>query len=208
MKKSPLLLILLPILLSLLSACGGSGMSNDEITSTFQSLVEASYELNDVYYGDGLPFQQNESVMKYLTGVAEGTDGFRVSYMPVAEDSPYKSESEIREATKSVFSDSMCSLLFALGFEGMSAGDADNSETVSFARYIEKENILTVRIDLADDAIPMGRTYDFSQMKIIADESSRIKASFPSYINGEKSVDVSITIVKTTDGWRLDSPTY
>ena len=204
MKKFACLILLAVMLLSLAS-CGGSGMTEEEIRETYRTLVEASYPLNDVYYGDGLPFEQNESVMAYLAGVAEGTEGFKVSYMPVAEDSPYKSEAEIREATMAVFSDQMCELLFALGFEGMST---DEDETVAFARYIEQKEILTVRLDVAADAIPMGRTYDFDAMKIIADERGRVRASFPSEIDGKKSVDVKITIINTPNGWRLDSPTY
>lgn len=193
------------ILLLSLTACGKSGLSADEIRAEFRSLVEASYSLNDIYYGDGLPFEENEAVMKYLTGVAEGTEGFRVSYMPVAKEAEFQTEEAIRNATAEVFSTSMCTLLYSLGFEGMSTG---SDETVAFARYIEQEGVLTVRIDLAEDALPLGRTFDFENMTVIADEASRIKASFPSYVDGEKSVDVSITIIKTPEGWRLDSPTY
>jgi len=209
MKKSLILAavaaLLAPALALALCSCGASGLSNDEIRNTFRSLVEASYPLNDVYYGDGLPYERNDSVMAYLAGVSADTDGFKVSYMPVAEDSPYKSEAEIREATKAVFSDEMCELLFALGFEGMSTAE---DETIAFARYIEQQEILTVRVDLAGDAIPMGRTFDFDAMTVIADEPDRIRASFPSSIDGKKSVDVRITIINTPEGWRLDSPTY
>lgn len=208
MKHTRLTVLLLTVLLSigvLLTSCGGSGLSDEEISDIYRELVEASYELNEIYYGEGLPFQHNESVMAYLTGVQEGTDGFRVSYMPVAEESPYQYEADIRTATAEVFSDSMCSYLYAVGFEGMST-EAD--ETVSFARYIEQNGILTVRIDLAEEALPMGRTYDFDAMTVIADEGSVIRASFPSFVDGEKSVDVKITIINTANGWRLDSPTY
>ena len=207
MKHTRLTVLLLSVLLclGLLTSCGGSGLTDEEISDIYRDLVEASYELNDIYYGDGLPFQHNESVMAYLTGIQEGTEGFRVSYMPVAEDSPYQYEADIRTATAEVFSDSMCSYLYTIGFEGMST---DEDETVSFARYIEQEGILTVRIDLAEEALPLGRTYDFDSMTVIADEGSVIRASFPSFVDGEKSVDVKITIVKTANGWRLDSPTY
>ena len=39
-------------------------------------------------------------------------------------------------------------------------------------------------------------------------DGSRIVASFPTSVNGEPSVNVKLTLVKTADGWRLDSPTY
>ena len=190
---------------AILSSCGGSGMTEEEIRETYRSLVEASYELNDIYYGDGLEFVENEAMMKYLTGVQENSEGFRVSYMPVADTAPYKTEKEIRAATEDVFSPALCSLMFKLGFEGMST---EEDETVAFARYIEQEDVLTVRVDLKEEALPMGRTYDFENMTLIAEEPSVIRASFPSFVDGEKSVDVRISIIKTANGWRLDSPTY
>jgi len=208
MKHSRIPVLLLSVILCiglLLTSCGGSGMSDDEIREIYRDLTEKSYPLNEIYYGEGLPYQYNESVMAYLTGIQEGTDGFRVSYMPVSAEAAYKSEAEIRTATAEVFSDSMCSYLYAVGFEGMSTAE---DETVSFARYIEQDGILTVRVDLAEEALPMGRTFDFDNMTVIADEGSVIRASFPSYVDGEKSVDVKITIVNTANGWRLDSPTY
>jgi len=205
MKKFRIMLLLAAALLAVLLTSCGSGLSEEEIRETYRTLVEASYPLNDVYFGDGLPYEENEAMMQYLTGTAEGTEGFRVSYMPVAEDAAFHSEAEIRTATAAVYSDALCAHLYQLGFEGMST---DEGETVAFARYIEQNEVLTVRIDLADDAIPMGRTYDFDAMTVIADEKSRIRASFPSYIDGKQSVSVSITMIKTPNGWRLDSPTY
>ena len=50
--------LLLTVLLTLgvlLSSCGGSGMSDEEIRQIYRDLVQQSYELNDIYYGDGLP---------------------------------------------------------------------------------------------------------------------------------------------------------
>ena len=129
----------------------------------------------------------------------------RFSYMPVDKSAPLTSEKQIREATLAVFSQPMCDHLFTLAFEGMSTGD---DETVVYARYIEQSEILTVRIDLADEALPMGRVYDLDSMDILNQNGSRIVASFPTSVNGEPSVNVKLTLVKTADGWRLDSPTY
>ena len=208
MKRILSFLLLTVILTLSLASCGGSGLSEAEMSEIFRSLTEASYALNEVYYGEGLPYREDEALMKQLTGVASDAKNFRVSYMPVAENAPFTSEVAIREETKKIFSDAMCEYLFTLAFDGMTTGDETGKETISHARYIEKDGVLTVRIDLAEDAIPMGRTYDFSAITVIADEATRIKASFPSFMNGEKSVDVRLTIVQTPDGWRLDSPTY
>ena len=198
--KRILSLLLASVLLFSLASCGGSGLSDDEIRDVYADLIEQSYLLNDVYYGDGLPFVNDPETMAALAGASS-----RFSYMPVDKNAPLKSEAEIREATLAVFTKDMCEHLFVLAFEGMSTGD---DETVVYARYIEMEEILTVRIDLAEEALPLGRVYDLDSMDILNQSGNRIVASFATSVDGEPSVNVKLTLVKTAEGWRLDSPTY
>ena len=187
-----------------LSACGKSGLSADEIRETYKELVEASYVLNEIYYGEGLPYIEDEDAVAALHGLAEGTD-VSVHYMPVSKEAPFQTESEIREATAAIFSPAVCETMYEIAFTGVSTED---ESMIAFARYIEQDAFLTVRIDLAETALRVGRTYDFSAMTVVADEPDRITASFPSFLDGKKSVNVKITMIKTADGWRLDSPTY
>ena len=198
--KRILSFLLTAVMLFSLASCGGSGLSNNEIRDIYADLIEQSYLLNDVFYGDGLPFTNDPETMASLAGASS-----RFSYMPVDKNALLQSEAEIREATLAVFTKSMCDHLFTLAFEGMST---DDEETVVYARYIEMEDILTVRIDLADEALPLGRVYDLSTMDILNQNGSRIVASFATSVDGEPSVNVKLTLVKTADGWRLDSPTY
>ena len=198
--KRILSFLLTAVMLFSLASCGGSGLSDDEIRDIYADLIEQSYLLNDVYYGDGLPFANDPETMAALAGASS-----RFSYMPVDKNALLQSEAEIREATLAVFTKSMCDHLFTLAFEGMST---DDEETVVYARYIEMEDILTVRIDLADEALPLGRVYDMDTMDILNQNGSRIVASFATSVDGEPSVNVKLTLVRTADGWRLDSPTY
>ena len=198
--KRILSFFLMALLLFSLASCGGSGLSDDEIRDVYADLIEQSYLLNDVYYGDGLPFVNDPETMATLAGAIS-----RFSYMPVDKNALLQSEAEIREATLAVFTQSMCDHLFTLAFEGMST---DDEETVVYARYIEMEDILTVRIDLADEALPLGRVYDMDTMDILNQSGNRIVASFATSVDGEPSVNVKLTLVRTADGWRLDSPTY
>ena len=198
--KRILSFLLASVMLFSLASCGGSGMSDGEIRDIYADLIEQSYILNDVYYGDGLPFVNDPETMATLAGASS-----RFSYMPVDKNAPLKTEAEIREATLAVFSQPMCDHLFVLAFEGMSTGD---DETVVFARYIEQNEILTVRIDLAEEALPLGRVYDMDSMDILNQSGNRIVASFATSVDGKPSVNVKLTLVKTAEGWRLDSPTY
>lgn len=198
--KRILSFLLTAVMLFSLASCGGSGLSDDEIRDIYADLIEQSYLLNDVFYGDGLPFTNDPETMASLAGASS-----RFSYMPVDKNALLQSEAEIREATLAVFTKSMCDHLFTLAFEGMST---DDEETVVYARYIEMEDILTVRIDLAEEALPLGRVYDMDTMDILNQSGNRIVASFATSVDGEPSVNVKLTLVKTADGWRLDSPTY
>jgi hypothetical protein len=125
--------------------------------------------------------------------------------MPAAPDAPFQSEEAIKDATDDVFSPAMCDMLYEIAFTGVSTEDEDK---VAFARYIQQDGVLTVRIDLAADALEMGRTFDFNAMEILIDETSRLRVEVPSFLAGKPSVPVRITLIKTPDGWRLDSPTY
>ena len=198
--KRILSFFLMAVLLFSLSSCGGSGMSEDRIRDIYADLIEQSHILNDVYYGDGLPFVNDPETMTTLAGTSS-----RFSYMPVSKDAVFQSESQIREATLAVFTQDMCEHLFVLAFEGMST---EVDETVVYARYIEMSGILTVRIDLSDEALPLGRVYDLSSMDILNQNGSRIVASFATSVDGKPSVNVKLTLVNTPEGWRLDSPTY
>lgn len=203
MKKLACLLACVSLVLSL-TACGGSGLSDAEIRDTVETLVEQSYVLNDVYYGDGLPYEDDEDLVAALLGMSAGSE-INVNYMPVSADAPFASEEEIREATAAVFSPEMCEILYEIAFTGVSTED---EEKVAFARYIQQEDVLTVRLDLGGTSLDVGRTYDFDNMTVLIDEVSRVRVEIPSFVDGEKSVNVRMTVIKTADGWRLDSPTY
>lgn len=202
MKKLACLLAALLVLS--LTACGGSGMTEAEIRDTVKTLVEQSYVLNEVYYGEGLPFESDADKVAALLGMSAGSE-VSVYYMPVSEESPFASEAEIREATAAVFSPQLCGILYEIAFTGVSTED---EEKVAFARYIQQEDVLTVRLDLKETAAALGRTYDFDAMTLLVDEKDRVRVEIPSFVAGEKSVNVRITVIKTAEGWRLDSPTY
>ena len=74
--------------------------------------------------------------------------------------------------------------------------------------YIEESGYLTKRVNLSDDAIPLGRTYDLDSLRVLRENETGVEVRLSSFMNGEPSVDVDLWLVETPDGWRLDSPTY
>ena len=76
-----------------------------------------------------------------------------------------------------------------------------------YAMYLMQNGTLTVRLDLEDDAVPLGRVYDVDRAEIVRARRGYVIVSVPSTLDGEEA-DIELRLVKTPDGWRLDSPTY
>lgn len=88
-KITALLCICLLVTLVFCS-CGGD-MTDESVRLELERLLPQSYELNDIFWGKGLPYvDDEESVNRYL---------------PVTEDCPYKDIDSILAKTAEVFSE-------------------------------------------------------------------------------------------------------
>lgn len=207
MKK---ILICLPLLLALASCTPAN--DPDTVRAVLEDLVEQSYALNEVYFGAGLPISDDrEDVERFYASF--DTDITSINYHPVAADAAFQSEDEIRTATEAVFSQSYCTYLFERAFSGISdtfdAGTENEvTKTATYARYIQYGETLTVRLNLADEAIPLNRTYDCANAEILENKAAYVLFSVPSTVDGLPDEEIEIKIVRENDGWRLDSPTY
>lgn len=207
MKK---ILICLPLLLALASCAPKN--DPDTVRAALDSLVAQSYALNEVYFGAGLPISDDrEDVERFYASF--DTDIASINYHPVAADAAFQSEEEIRTATEAVFSESYCAYLFERAFSGISdtfdAGTENEvTKTAAYARYIQYGETLTVRLNLAEEAIPLNRTYDCANAEILENKKNAVTFAVPSSVDGLPDEEVEIKIVRTDDGWRLDSPTY
>lgn len=208
MKKLKLLTPLLAALL--LSSCGNK-TSPEEIRAALEELLPKAEEMNVIYFGEGLPMTEEADVLKEFYASFD-TDIESINYQPVDPACGYTNETELREATLEVYTESYSDYLFELAFTGISAVYDEGTEkqytmTSTYARYLEQNGILTARINLADEAIELGRTYDLDGMEIVTEKDNYVVVRIPSEMNG-KQLDVDLKLVLTEDGWRLDSPTY
>ena len=202
--------ITLVIATAALCSCGPS-VEIEEVRTVLRDLIPKSEELNVIYFGEGLPLASDrELVEKFYSSFQSDIE--MINYHPVDPDCGYTSEDEIREATLAVFTEEYSAYLFERAFKGISAtlGEGtDSAANVSaiYAMYIMQKNTLTVRLDLADEAIPLGREYDIDRAEIVRARSNYVVVTVPSTFEGV-SEDIELKLVKTPDGWRLDSPTY
>ena len=183
-----------------LAGCEGPGLPEEEAAAVVVELVRASYELNVIYYGDG---------MMSVADIDENYIGF---YADILDDEPYLTEAELREATLKVFTNNYSQSIFEMFLTGYS--DEDSTEPV-YARYIEAGDRLQKK-RVYDQLIESERTYDLENITITRSRARTIIATLHSFVDGKPDVDVTVTVRlderKTDSGtekvWRLDSPTY
>jgi hypothetical protein len=169
-----------------------------EIISASAELIEASYDINTVFFGSGLPaVESDDEVLRHFE---------------IAEDSPYHTKDEIKTATLAVYSPDYSELLFEKAFTGfvVSVGDEDSvdADQVIDARYVEYGDRLVILPIKDEDVMKLDRTYDTSSITVVSQKKGRAVLSVPSFVDGVPSDDITLTVVMTDDGWRLDSPTY
>ena len=218
MKKLPLLLTVVLLLSTLLLTSCGGGVSEAEVSAVLAELILASYPLNEIYFGEGLPISDDRADVEAFYAATGVDNDISLNYHPVSPEAAYTSVEQIREATLAVFSDSYADYLFTMAFDGLSSVFNEDTEeqvtqTVSYARYMETDGILTVRMDVADEAMPLNRTYDTNDIEIIRDklngEHGYLLVEVQSYVDGQPDQRVEVKLVKNADGqFRLDSPTY
>ena len=230
MKK--ILVLLLAAAAMLLPSCGNSQPKTtpDEARVILEPLLEKSAELNEIYFGAGLPLSDNSEDVERLLASFDA-DVKTINYHPVSRDAKYKSIDAIKTATLEVFSDDYSAYLFERAFSGIADKTevttkipveddktedyADSEETTvsevkqvaTYAMYLEQNGMLTVRLHLEDEAYPLGREYDLDSLTVERDGDGYIVVKVPTTLDG-KNLDVKLKLVKEDDGWRLDSPTY
>ena len=207
MKKVIISLILAALLACTLSSCGQK-YSEDEIRAALEELIPASAEINEIYFGEGLPLSVDEDEYQKYYSMLD-TDVSALGYEPVSEDCKYQTEAELREATLAVFSEEYSEFLFERAFNGLSVVyDDETTANAVYARYIETDGVLTKRVGSKDEALPLGREYSISEAVIVRQRADFVLVDVPSSVDGEDDVTVRLKLVMTDAGWRLDSPTY
>lgn len=183
--KITLLIILTAIMV--VSMVGCKEVDNTTARAIVNMLVEQAYELNDIYFGDGLePIVDDET---------------NDLYVPVNSNSNFTTKVELIERTREIFSSSYSSSMIEIAFEG--EGGAIGSSAV-YARYIEYEGYLSVRRDIK--GIEVAK-YDFTTTEILKNSKKFIVAKIKT-TDTDKPQFVEITLINEENGWRIDSATY
>lgn len=189
-----------------LPSCKKESIEPDEIRAALETLIPASAELNEIYFGRGLPTAADEE------GYTDPNDGLlyeQLIYEQVLPSCKYQTEAELREATLAVFTESYANALFERGFSGLTVKyDQSGLSSTMYAIYIETDGVLTKRTNVKDEALRLGREYRIDKMTVVRQKNDYVVVDIPTVMDGEESVTVTLKLVITENGWRLDSPTY
>lgn len=181
-----LTVFVLLLALATLTSCSGK-VSEEEAISEVTRLVKESYELNVIYFGDGLPYED------------DGDE--RNLYAPVAKDAPFVTKEALTYKTRTVFSNDYAASMIETAFQG--AQDA-NGTTALYARYIvSSDGKLTVYKNIEGIEKKVNE-YDYSTVLITKISKRFIEAN----ITAKDGEVVEVILINQNGEWRIDSPTY
>ena len=183
-----------------------------EVAAAARELIEKSILINDIYWYNGIPTDENE-------------DGLTLKSYMRADKSYLESKgitllSDLKNITRGVFSSSESEYLFSIFLKGGTDGDF-----TGIAHYIpeykidseggEKEEIgILVSKKRTDDTfIKVGERTDFNydSIRVIASEAQRVKIEIECTVTTANGLTQkrtkAIYLVEEADGWRLDNQT-
>jgi hypothetical protein len=176
-----------------LGGCSSSPLTGDELREVAEPLIEASAEINEIYFGAGLSSDEPEDFEA----------GASPRYFNVT-DEKYSYVEDIKEATALVYSEEYCSYLYSVAFEGF-----DTDAGTVYARYIDGDyGNLTELGGIAAEAMTLGRVYDYDTIAEVSHTSSSVTFTVDTVGGDGTPLNVKLKIVLEENGWRLDDPTY
>lgn len=193
------------------ASCGEKSPDLGEMKDELVALVEASYEVNEIFFGAGLPTYERGGDYDKEYKLYNENDTEFAYYEYVTEDCGYHFVNQIKWAAEKVYTAEYLEGLYTMAFDGYAD---ENTGAVTTARYLDANGWL-MRYAFGDDPFDhldgKKRLYDFDSMEIVKPYSqSYLNVAVDSYLEGAEGEVLNITLhfKKTADGWRLDAPTY
>lgn len=175
--KNKILLLLCFVLTFTLCSCGGD-MTDELVRNELERLLPVSYELNEIFWGKGLPTKDIDSSDIML---------------PVEESCGYGSTEDILKKAETVFSKEYVKEIKDAVFT-----DGDDTD----ARYADVNGVL--KADITNKGFNVKGNIVISTAKIKKQNRSMVIVS----ADYEDGGSTEITLIKQDGKWYLDSPTY
>ncbi len=201
MKRLVVIFLVISALLTL-SSCGKKP-TDEEIIEAAKPLVTASALINDIFYGDGIPYAVGN------IGNGAGTTGNYAPADPLyLEEIGVKSTADLRKMTSKVYSEGVCYIIFSTKLSSVS----DGTTYAGYAEYIDLGESGLMVYTKREDYINANVEYLLDTMQVVEKTAATARVSIEvklSQIDKEQSRLKEFDMIKTEDGaWLLDSMTY
>lgn len=197
-----LVVVLMMSCVCIMSGCSGKAPEIDTIKDRIIYLIEGSKQINEIYFGEGLPVYVRDSDLSKESFVYIGQQN--KGYEKVMEVSPYLMLDEMKEATQRIYSSAYSEQLFESCFDGVVV------EGVTLLEYVEINEWL-YQSTARDVLVKNERIYLYDTMKIVRPSNEEyINIEIESYlISNPEKIEIDRLGFAFEDGnWYLDTPTY
>lgn len=198
---------------TLLSLCAVSFSSCavpalEDVYDRVVSLVEASYEINAIFYGVGMPVYQSDS--EYVQNKHLYYDYNQTEYYEyVTEYAKYPSEDAVMRAAQKVYSKGFLEDVLAVSaFTGYAIEDGIGGTLIARARYVEDNDWFCQSTDPTNTRYTAMRVYDYSTMQVHSlGRSDACTVTMESWLEATPSQvqTVEIYLIQQDGEWFLDS---
>ena len=203
-------LILCGVLLGT-TGCANRAPKLEEIYDRVVELIEDSYELNEIFFGEGLPYYDRELPVYESLYSDFTTIGYTKDYNIVSAKAKYHSVDEIKRAAEEVYSSALLEeTVYPSIFDGLMQQNAGSGSTYLQARYIEDNNDLYILRESDDAHHPTPLIFDYATMKIIRpSNASRVILTLNAWEHDspDNVFEMRLTLANEDGVWLLDKLT-
>ena len=202
---SLLIAVILILSVTTLSSCDKRIKFDEaEVVAAARTLLKEAEFLNEVYYGSGIEYTENED---YDIGYYSRASSAHLEILG------FSTIDELKVITEKTFSDGYSSLLYSTILGNLT----DDTSIVSAARYFQNHNEETKEsyIMVRSTYIPMFKdtiVYDYDSLRAEGSNKEKVFVSVNATVTNSdgksQTVTLTVNLVEESDGWKIDNPTY
>ena len=202
MSTKRIIVLLLSLLLVAVgfSSCGDK-YSDGELIEAAKPLVEKSVTINDIFYGDGIPY-----AIGNIGNGAQSTGNYAPADPLYLDKIGVKSIEDLNKLTSEVYSTGVCRVIFSTKLSSVS----DGSSIAGYAEYVELPAgfcVYTKRTDY----IGAKTTFHTDTLSVVSAKKDKATLKMNvTLVKGEKfqEREKEFSMIKEDGEWKLDSMTY
>ena len=202
--KSLIGLMLVFALSCALLSCSSSEVDEEEVKTAAKELIEGSFIINEIFYGNGIP-----------TVGEEEPEGYKEADPVFLSKYGLSDIESLKNMTKKVYSTAMSDAIFRTKLSAVS----DNGVIISYAHYYQSSEEdggdvggKLMVLSGAEALFGEKNEYIYDTLTVESVKNGRVTLSVDvNVINSEEKsqkVTNNITLVYENDAWRLDTLTF